>query len=366
MKTEKPIFIHIPKTGGTSINCVMQNTHWQTTPDYHYRHIIYETKKSNCGDIFQRENHLKYSDEFIFTMLRDPVDRLVSEYYFLRKHQEFMSLLEPCPASFDDFVKLPQTFNYMLKFLNGDRIYDQGEMSATRANEIIESMVALNVHVGIFEYFDLSLSYFKDVGGFQWPKEFEVKRATINRPHIKTISKATIETIRQNNALDFQLYNTFKDKLLSRACQLDKIKFKHKGDRLDHVLPYTTRFCILEIELKNNTFIDVNKKFLVTMNVYLHKTVKTGREYTKKWVKLFKQHVAYYYPNSPFAQKIKQVKRSNSIDEIIAIAHIIDEVSTTNALGFSVTEARMKFQMTDAMARVFEQDGLVNTRQPIW
>ena len=116
MTADKPIFIHIPKTGGTSINCMMQNTEWQTTPDFHYRHLIYETKRSNCGDMFTELGKEKFREYYIFTMLRHPVDRLVSEYYFLRQHPEFMALLSREPRDFDEFITLPETANYMLKF----------------------------------------------------------------------------------------------------------------------------------------------------------------------------------------------------------------------------------------------------------
>ena len=91
------IFIHIPKTGGTTLNCVIQKTAWQTTPDFHYRHIIYDTKRSNSKDIFNPSNYDKYLEYNLFTMLRNPVDRMISEYYFMKERAEFMNMLKPKP-----------------------------------------------------------------------------------------------------------------------------------------------------------------------------------------------------------------------------------------------------------------------------
>lgn len=363
---KKPIFIHIPKTGGTSINSIMQGTEWQTTPDYHYRHIIYETKQSNSGDIFELKNKEIFQEEFIFTMLRHPVDRLVSEYYFLRKHDEFMSLLDVKPSTFEEFIELKQTSNYMLKFLNGASIYDKNEMTEQRADEIISLIDELDIHVGIYEHYDLSLNYFSEVGGFTWPKKIDVKRATINRPHINTISKSIQNRILETNQLDFKLYQHCLNKLTSRSISLPNKRFLHKGDKFDHIIPYTTRFCILEINLKNYAFIERNKQFLVTMNVYLHKTVKTGKEYTKKWVKLFKEHVAFYYPDTEFSKRIKKVKRSNTIDEIIAITDIIDEACIKSSLGLDVNKPRLQFRMTTAMEKVFTDEGIEKVATSIW
>ena len=126
---QHPIFIHIPKTGGTSINCVMKGTEWQTPLDYHYRHLDFDTKTSTCGDIFDNKNNDNYHKEFIFMMLRHPVDRLISEYYYIRNNHEFMDLLTTKPNSFSDYINNSQTSNYMLKFLDGQRIYSENELT---------------------------------------------------------------------------------------------------------------------------------------------------------------------------------------------------------------------------------------------
>ena len=54
--SDKNIFIHIPKTGGTTINAAMNNSLWQTEIGFNYRHID-ANKLSNSGDIFRSSKH---------------------------------------------------------------------------------------------------------------------------------------------------------------------------------------------------------------------------------------------------------------------------------------------------------------------
>lgn len=357
--TKQPIFIHIPKTGGTSINCVMKGTEWQTPLDYHYRHLDFLTKTSTCGDIFDNKNKDTYKNEFIFMMLRHPVDRLISEYYYIRKNSEFMGLLTTQPDSFSTYIDNPQTANYMLKFLDGQRIYAEKGLSATRALEIIATIDNIDIHVGIFEEYDRSLSYFSDVGEFDWPATIEVKRATINRPSVKQIPTDVLDKIIAANALDLQLYNHCKAKLIERTQQLAIHKIKYQGGKLNFVIPYTMWNCILDIELINRTFIEENKTFFMTLNTYLHKTTASGKEYAKNWMKLFKKSVALYFKETKFAKQIKQVKKISSIDEIIAVARIIDEATINPSMGLALGNPKIKLLLTPLMGQALQQDDVI-------
>lgn len=366
MSAQQPIFIHIPKTGGTSINCIMKGTEWQTPLDFHYRHLAFETKTSTCGDIFDVRNIEKFSNEFIFMMLRDPVDRLISEYYYIRKNAEFMDFLTTEPTSFAEYVENPQTSNYMLKFLDGQRIYSEKQMTQERTDEIITIIDQLNIHVGIFEEYDRSLSYFSQVGDFDWPETIDVKRATINRPSIKQISSDILQKIRANNDLDFQLYQHCKTKLIERTQALAIRKFKYQGGKLDFIIPYTVWNCILDIELQNRTFIEENKKFFVTLNIYLHKTTGSGKEYAKNWMKLFKKSVALYFKGTKFAKQIKQIKRNSVIDEIIAVARVIDEATSKPSMGLELSNPKIKLLLTPEMGAVLNQQDVIKKGEIKW
>jgi hypothetical protein len=356
---QQPIFIHIPKTGGTSINCVMKGTEWQTPLDYHYRHLEFETKTSTCGDIFDSANTEKFLQEFIFMMLRHPVDRLISEYYYIRKNAEFMDLLTTQPKNFSEYVDNLQTSNYMLKFLDGQRIYSTNELTNERALEIISLIERLDIHVGIFEEYDRSLSYFSDVGDFAWPKTIAVKRATLNRPNVEQIPSDVLDKILVANKLDIQLYEHCKTKLIERTQKLSINKIKYQGGRLDFVIPYTMWNCILDIELTNRSYIEQNNNFFVTLNIYLHKTTGSGREYAKNWMKLFKKSVALHFNGTPFAKHIKQIKKNSPIDEIIAVARVIDEATIKPSMGLEIGKPKIKLSLTPEMGKVLKQDDVI-------
>ncbi|GHE95326.1 sulfotransferase family 2 domain-containing protein [Thalassotalea profundi] len=359
MVKQQPIFIHIPKTGGTSINCVMKGTEWQTPLDHYYRHLDFETKTSTCGDIFDKNNIEQYKNEFIFMMLRHPVDRLISEYYYIRKNIEFMGFLTSQPKDFSEYIDNPQTANYMLKFLNGERIYSEKTLTEQRADEIISLIDELDIHVGIFEEFDRSLSYFSSVGDFKWPETIEVKRATINRPSTNQIPTELHDRILKHNHLDLKLYQHCHTKLINRTQKLAINKIKYQGGRLDFIIPYTMWNCILDIELNDRTFIEENLTFFMTLNTYLHKTTASGREYAKNWMKLFKNSVGIYFKGTKFAKQIKQVKKNSPIDEIIAVARIIDEATLKPSMGLAIGQPRIKLSLTSVMAQALQQDDMI-------
>jgi len=81
LKDNKAFFIHIPKTGGTSIyslfNITYDNCSWLRKQRLHRTY----------SEIDRDGRFKKYKDWFFFSIIRNPWQRLVSEYYFVNRRK---------------------------------------------------------------------------------------------------------------------------------------------------------------------------------------------------------------------------------------------------------------------------------------
>ncbi len=328
------IFIHIPKTGGTTINSAMQGTYWQTTPDFNYRHIILKTKRSNSGDIFKSENWEKYKNHQLFMMLRHPVDRMISEFYFLHDRAEFMNLLRPKPKTFEEYINHPQTPDYTLGFLIGDSIYNKKRPTKEDLKRVIDTIEELPIHTGIFEHFAESLTYFSRETGVEWAKNIEAKRVTFKRPKMEELDRRLYDRIIETNALDFELYNYCLEKFNTIRKELPKTKITFNIDKYKHVIPYVSMTCLFEYFMDNKYFIRQNFQFFKDLTFFLlkNKGIKDGELFTRTWNQTFVDTVYQHFPDSDFYKTLFNAysTEKDPLDVTGDIADALDDFFNTN------------------------------------
>ena len=361
----KIIFIHIPKTGGTTINTAMQGTYWQTTPDFNYRHIDGKTMISNTGDIFRPSSFEKYKDFRVFTMFRDPVDRILSEYSFIKERRDFMNLLKPQPKSFEEYVTNSQTSNGVLKFLLGNRMYSPIKLTEDDLQRVIDAIHEIPIHVGIFEEFGKSLSYFSAVTGIDWGKKIEVKRITFKRPRVKDISDDIKQKIMEMNPLDIKLYQAGKE-LFEKEASGVKSNIKFLSDKYNHAIPYAYNFCFFEYCMENKLFINQNLAFFKTMTHYLIKEEKLndGRAFTKSWILSFMSHFQHQFGNTNTFRETQKImnQKLEPLDLLEKIAERMDHLFmnqgkaelNTIKLNFEKTLVQVhKPSLSDRLGKLF-------------
>ncbi|WP_409432244.1 sulfotransferase family 2 domain-containing protein [Litorimonas sp. RW-G-Af-16] len=100
------LFVHIPKTGGSSLVSAIAGKYLQDEPEEAWDRLAYDRftihgyfKKSIWGEeghphsyISEYDQYLKIDDFFKFVILRNPADQLVSLYNQLRKEVHIPSL----------------------------------------------------------------------------------------------------------------------------------------------------------------------------------------------------------------------------------------------------------------------------------
>lgn len=227
-KKNLTIFLHIPKTGGSTLNSIF--TRQYTEKEFH-NHDYFDQKVIPLSEL--NEGHKKRINavsghhffgvhEFFdkpyhyFTMLRHPVDRVLSLYYFL-KEKNYPGYEWMKDMTLEEFIETsPEANNNQTTLLCGY----QTTPDVILAKERIDSFDM----VGITEFFDESLYLLRK--NFNW-RDIHYKRVNITKSRLSKddVPDATIKLIEKYNAMDIAVYNYGKELLLKK---LDNLSIKEK------------------------------------------------------------------------------------------------------------------------------------------
>ncbi len=322
------IFIHIPKTGGTTINTALMDSYWQTKPDFNYRHIDAKSMISNSGDIFQPRNFEKFKSHKIFMMLRDPVDRVISEYHFLKDRTGFIELFDRKPRNLEEYAQHPQTHNGVVNFLKGNRIYSKVPVQGTDLDDILDAIDEVPIQLGIFEEFEKSMEHFAKVLDIKWKRKLEAKRITFRRPKVEEVSEETKALIRKHNELDLELYEYGLQKFNSVKVNYSGNSLKFEKDKYNHVIPYVYSWCFFEFCVEHKKYLRKNLDFFKALTFQLldKEKIRDGKRFTEIWNATYLNALEQHFPNSDFLKAIKSATKSDltPLEQLEAYGSAID------------------------------------------
>ncbi len=228
---KKLLFEHIPKCGGTTVINFLSSQYAKSK--------VFLIDGSNTANSIALFKALPQSDRHDFdliighgahrlrkfahpeilkaTIFRDPVDRIVSHYYYVKSSpahylydklkNDSLSLLDY--ATSDISGELRNT--YVNRFLDGpsNQLENYPEQRVALA---FSKIVAEYDVVGVLEKLDVTMNKMVEVA--RLPKTFRSQKlnVTTKRPSIEAIDPETINAIREVNNLDMQLYDMIRDK----------------------------------------------------------------------------------------------------------------------------------------------------------
>jgi hypothetical protein len=218
------IFLHIPKTAGTTLKQVLVR-------QYGFRGLfeIYGNRLPEAVQEIQQlgEDRLAALRAFVghmpfglhellpepaayISLLRHPVDRLVSHYYYVLRARgsPLHEMTVSNHLSLEEYVKrgpAAPLFNNGQTRLLGSR----GMLTAEPATEETFEAAKRNLDrfalVGLTERFDETLLILKRLFGWHWPV-YEKEKVGTNRPKRNDLSAQAVHTILERNQLDLELY----------------------------------------------------------------------------------------------------------------------------------------------------------------
>lgn len=260
------IFLHIPKTGGRSLQKILLRNFKdkevitdgheklekiKSWPDESRRKIRYIQ-----GHFIYGVHELFSQESTYITMLRDPVERVISHYYYIRRSPN-----HPLHATLrDENIDL---VGYINSGVCGEVQNDQTRLVAgvprdsgvapddmlRMAKENIEGKFIL---AGVIEKFDESLMLLKKELGLG-NIFYGVRNQTIGRPLKEQVPAETLDLIKESNRLDIALY-AHVEQILDSKIHAGGLAFRRgvKGFQLINK-PYSRLFYGIR-KLKNALF----------------------------------------------------------------------------------------------------------------
>ena len=239
------VFTHIGKTGGTTLSTTLR---WVYGPSSCYQipagrpeqpeRWFDDVSKKRVDKVRLVMGHATYGvheqisgPSRYFTMLRHPIRRVVSLYYYIKSGWPES---EVASMSLEEFVHSDHRAarpNDQVRFVSGEKPENAPKKALRDAKRNLKENFAA---VGITERFDESLLLLQRKLGWSRPPVYVSSNVNRERPTVEELPSSTVDVVRRQNELDLELYRVafddFQERLSAEIPDLE-----HKLNRLDRM-----------------------------------------------------------------------------------------------------------------------------------
>jgi hypothetical protein len=220
------IYMHIPKTGGTTLKNIIKK-------QYHHKEVWFQMEKDMISKLREKRKndqlkcvgghcwyglheHFKQPCQY-FTMLRHPIDRVISEYYYILRRPTHKVYPKIRSMSLTEFIR-----HFPLKSSNQQTRRISGSVREPELELAKQNLKNAFVVTGLLEMFDESIFLMKK--SFNWHDiSYSKENVTPKRPSITDIPKEVLDELEKRNEMDLELYQFAKKLLMDKLKSLDPV-----------------------------------------------------------------------------------------------------------------------------------------------
>ena len=246
--SKRPIIIHVPKTGGTTLFMAISGSPKPPAPNLLYRHIKMNSDntemKSNCGDLFDAIQNDRYVDQKVILIMRNPLERIESEFGFLGNREMFRCLWKhniSCeyPKTLREYVKHPSNANSICRFLLGMPMYTGNEVTQEQFDNIISTLDKLPFVFGKTDQMGLTVANVSHRCAIRFGDTLPRFRTSLYKPKRDDSWQDLEAMFNLKNEFDIGLVNEITTRFEAQTANISDSKIvSFDGDEYKSVYPF--------------------------------------------------------------------------------------------------------------------------------